>query len=108
MFAVLRAYVCSRDYACVASAADIYYRDREGGADDEYLSLGVDYQPVLNGRTALQVYADYMSSLEQTFRVFLQKGTINQIQVGMGPAGAHLPTASSARDVCVCCVCCVF
>ncbi|ELR16593.1 betaamylase [Acanthamoeba castellanii str. Neff] len=66
---------------------DIYYRDREGGADDEYLSLGVDYQPVLNGRTALQVYADYMSSLEQTFRVFLQKGTINQIQVGMGPAG---------------------
>ncbi len=49
---------------------------------------------MLNGRTALQVYADYMSSLEQTFRVFLEKGTINQIQVGMGPAGAHLPTAS--------------
>jgi beta-amylase len=68
-------------------AADIFYRDREGGADEEYLTLGVDYQPVLAGRTALQVYADYMSSLEQTFRIFLQKGTINQIQVGMGPAG---------------------
>jgi len=66
---------------------NIYYRDREGGADDEYLSLGVDYQPLFSGRTALQLYADFMSSLEQTFRIYLQKGTIDQIQVGMGPAG---------------------
>jgi beta-amylase len=66
---------------------DIFYRDREGGADDEYLTLGVDNQPLFLGRTALQLYSDFMSSLEQNFRTYLQKGTINQIQVGMGPAG---------------------
>lgn len=71
--------------------ADIYYSDREGGADDEYLTLGVDHEPLFNGRTALQLYTDYMSSLEQTFHAYLQKGTINQIQVGMGPAGTSAP-----------------
>lgn len=69
--------------------ADIFYRDREGGADDEYLTLGVDNQPLFLGRTGLQLYSDFMSSLEQNFRTYLQKGTINQIQVGMGPAGTN-------------------
>jgi len=66
---------------------DIFYRDREGGVDEEYLSLGVDGLPLFHGRTALQIYADFFTSLANTFTNYLKKGTINQIQVGMGPAG---------------------
>jgi beta-amylase len=66
---------------------DIWYRDSSGGADDEYLSLGVDNQPLFAGRTAVECYSDYFVSMEATFRSYLQRGIINQIQVGLGPAG---------------------
>jgi len=33
------------------------------------------------------MYAEFMSSMEQNFRSFLQSGLIDQIQVGLGPAG---------------------
>lgn len=66
---------------------DIYYRDREGRTDEEYLTLGVDYEPLFQGRTALQLYTDFLMDLESTFRPYLQKGTINQLQIGLGPAG---------------------
>lgn len=34
---------------------DIFYTNRAGNRNQEYLSLGVDNQPLFNGRTALEV-----------------------------------------------------
>ena len=41
---------------------DIYYRDREGNANNEYLSLGVDNLALFNGKTPLELYRDFMTS----------------------------------------------
>ncbi len=35
--------------------SDIYYKDHSGSPDDEYLSLGIDNEPALDGNTALEV-----------------------------------------------------
>jgi len=65
----------------------IWYTDQEGEIDEEYLSLGVDHQPVFYGRTGVEVYSDFMGNFSQTFSSYLSSGLINQIQVGLGPAG---------------------
>jgi beta-amylase len=65
---------------------DIYYTDREGHRDTEYLTWGVDNEPIFQRRTALQIYRDYMRSFASTFSSELGK-TIVEIQVGLGPAG---------------------
>ncbi len=41
---------------------EIFYTDKKGGRDHECLSLGCDHEPVLDGRTPLQVYADYIQA----------------------------------------------
>ncbi|KAI5060926.1 hypothetical protein GOP47_0023431 [Adiantum capillus-veneris] len=65
---------------------DLVYTDRHGRRNYEYLSLGCDTLPVLNGRSPVQVYSDYMRSFRDNFRDLLGE-TIVEIQVGMGPAG---------------------
>eukprot|EP01112_Ceratiomyxa_fruticulosa_P005377 TRINITY_DN15_c0_g1_i1.p1 TRINITY_DN15_c0_g1~~TRINITY_DN15_c0_g1_i1.p1 ORF type:complete len:463 (-),score=73.38 TRINITY_DN15_c0_g1_i1:209-1597(-) len=65
---------------------DIYYTDQSGNRDQEYLSWGVDTQPLFNGRTAVQIYTDFMSAFKSTFSYYLGS-TITEIQVGLGPAG---------------------
>ncbi|XP_058086026.1 beta-amylase 3, chloroplastic-like [Magnolia sinica] len=65
---------------------DLVYTDRSGRRNPEYISLGCDTLPVLQGRTPLRVYSDYMSSFRQTFKDYLG-GVIVEIQVGMGPCG---------------------
>ncbi len=35
--------------------SDIYYKDHSGSPNDEYLSLGIDNEPALDGNTALEV-----------------------------------------------------
>eukprot|EP01006_Ploeotia_vitrea_P015808 TRINITY_DN46150_c0_g1_i1.p2 TRINITY_DN46150_c0_g1~~TRINITY_DN46150_c0_g1_i1.p2 ORF type:complete len:454 (-),score=256.28 TRINITY_DN46150_c0_g1_i1:125-1486(-) len=65
---------------------DCFYTDREGNVDYEYLSLGVDDLPYVDGRSAVQIYTDFMAS----FRDNVLKGNediIDQLQIGMGPAG---------------------
>eukprot|EP00246_Nothoceros_aenigmaticus_P012341 TRINITY_DN3795_c0_g2_i1.p1 TRINITY_DN3795_c0_g2~~TRINITY_DN3795_c0_g2_i1.p1 ORF type:complete len:654 (+),score=71.94 TRINITY_DN3795_c0_g2_i1:116-1963(+) len=65
---------------------DIVYTDKSFKRNHEYLSLGCDVLPVLRGRSPVQAYADFMRSFRDTFEPLLGE-VINEIQVGMGPAG---------------------
>ncbi|XP_055962496.1 beta-amylase isoform X2 [Mercurialis annua] len=66
---------------------DIFYTNKEGKRNKEYLSIGVDHQPLFAGRTAIQLYSDYMKSFRENMSDFLEAGVIIDIEVGLGPAG---------------------
>lgn len=65
---------------------DIFYADKSGARTQECLTLGIDEVPVLNDRTALQVYSDLMSSFRDTFGGWFGS-TITACFIGMGPKG---------------------
>ncbi|KAH9604678.1 hypothetical protein KSS87_005878 [Heliosperma pusillum] len=69
------------------SNPDIFYTNRRGTRNPEYLSLGVDTEPLFQGRTALQLYSDFMKSFRDAMSDFLATGLIIDIEVGCGPAG---------------------
>eukprot|EP00871_Galdieria_phlegrea_P003709 jgi/Galph1/4339/GphlegSOOS_G2970.1 len=66
--------------------SDIFFKDRAGNVDEEYISWGVDEEAVLMGRTAVQVYRDFFVSFREAFREFFGQ-VISQVQIGLGPAG---------------------
>ncbi|KAK4795628.1 hypothetical protein SAY86_027954 [Trapa natans] len=66
---------------------NIFYTDRAGTRNSEYLSIGVDNRPLFKGRTAIQMYADYMKSFRENMYDFLASGLLVDIEVGLGPAG---------------------
>ncbi|GMJ13019.1 BETA-AMYLASE 5, beta-amylase 6 [Hibiscus trionum] len=66
---------------------DIFYTNRKGNRNEEYLTIGVDNQPIFDGRTAVQMYSDYMKSFRENMSDFLEAGHIIDIEVGLGPAG---------------------
>ncbi|GJN11476.1 hypothetical protein PR202_ga29674 [Eleusine coracana subsp. coracana] len=66
---------------------DIFYTNRAGTRNIEYLTIGVDDQPLFHGRTAIQMYADYMKSFRENMAEFLNAGVIIDIEVGLGPCG---------------------
>ncbi|KAJ8749172.1 hypothetical protein K2173_018643 [Erythroxylum novogranatense] len=66
---------------------DIFYTNRSGNRDKEYLTLGVDHEPLFKGRTAIQIYSHYMKSFRENMSDFLEAGQIIDIEVGLGPAG---------------------
>lgn len=66
---------------------DIFYTNKSGNRNKECLSLGVDNMPLFNGRTAIQMYSDYMRSFRESMSDFLKAGVIIDIEVGLGPAG---------------------
>ncbi|KAF6175112.1 hypothetical protein GIB67_022793 [Kingdonia uniflora] len=66
---------------------DIFFIDREGRANDECLSWGIDSERVLRGRTALEVYHDFMRSFRVEFEEFFQGEIISKVEVGLGPCG---------------------
>ncbi|KAL3509639.1 hypothetical protein ACH5RR_029040 [Cinchona calisaya] len=66
---------------------DIFYTNRSGTRNKECLSLGVDNLPLFEGRTALQMYSDYMNSFRKNMSDFFEAGSIIDIEVGLGPAG---------------------
>ncbi|KAH9604919.1 hypothetical protein KSS87_015350 [Heliosperma pusillum] len=68
------------------SNPDIYYQDQYGASCDDYLTLGVDEIPLFCGRTALQCYEDFIFSFLDEFDT-LVGGAIEEISVGLGPAG---------------------
>eukprot|EP00735_Rhodelphis_limneticus_P013566 TRINITY_DN739_c0_g1::TRINITY_DN739_c0_g1_i1::g.18372::m.18372 TRINITY_DN739_c0_g1::TRINITY_DN739_c0_g1_i1::g.18372 ORF type:complete len:524 (-),score=125.20,sp/Q10RZ1/BAMY2_ORYSJ/41.11/3e-125,Glyco_hydro_14/PF01373.12/3e-62,Glyco_hydro_14/PF01373.12/1.1e-43,Trefoil/PF00088.13/2.2e-12,Trefoil/PF00088.13/1.4e+03 TRINITY_DN739_c0_g1_i1:462-2033(-) len=70
----------------VSKTEEIFYKDSKGHSTQEYLSLSVDDLPIFQGRTALQMYRDFMQSLATTFSSDLGT-TIIEWQVGLGPAG---------------------
>ncbi|KAL5976078.1 Beta-amylase [Asimina triloba] len=69
------------------SNLDIYYTNRKRNRNVEYLSLGVDNQPLFCGRTAIQLYSDYMKSFKENMADLLESGLFMDIEVGLGPAG---------------------
>ncbi|GAB1221548.1 hypothetical protein ENUP19_0082G0079 [Entamoeba nuttalli] len=68
-------------------SAGAFFKDREGWTNNEYISFAADEEPVFEGRTPLQMYKDFMTSFKQNFQSYINDGTINEIQVGMGPCG---------------------
>lgn len=61
--------------------ANIYYQDREGNQDHEYISLGYDDAPVLpDGRTPVQAYRDFMQAFRSDFAADIGD-TITNIEV---------------------------
>ncbi|CAA3027576.1 beta-amylase isoform X2 [Olea europaea subsp. europaea] len=66
---------------------DIFYTNRSGTRNQEYLSLGVDNLPLFGGRTAVEIYSDYMKSFRENMSDFLEAETIVDIEAGLGPAG---------------------
>lgn len=66
--------------------SSIWYTDQTGAIDEEYISLGADGLPIFGGRTPVDIYADFMSSFQKTFAKYIPS-VVNEVQVGMGPAG---------------------
>nr|XP_025696175.1 beta-amylase 7 isoform X3 [Arachis hypogaea] len=66
---------------------DIFFTDREGRHNPECLSWGVDKERVLRGRTALEVYFDFMRSFRVEFDEYFEDSFISMIEVGLGPCG---------------------
>ncbi|XP_019190295.1 PREDICTED: beta-amylase 7-like [Ipomoea nil] len=69
------------------SNPDIYFTDRAGRRNPECLSWGVDKERIFKGRTALEVYYDYMRSFRVEFDEFFKDDVISMIEVGLGPCG---------------------
>ncbi|XP_057525945.1 beta-amylase-like isoform X2 [Amaranthus tricolor] len=66
---------------------DIFYTNLASTRNVEYLSLGVDNQHLFHGRSAIQIYGDFMKSFRENMADFLEAGIIVDIEVGAGPAG---------------------
>ncbi|KAK1407665.1 hypothetical protein QVD17_39286 [Tagetes erecta] len=66
---------------------DIFYTNRTGNRNIEYLTIGVDNQPLFCGRTAIELYSDFMKSFRETMAEFLDAELFTDIEVGLGPAG---------------------
>ncbi|KAK9273427.1 hypothetical protein L1049_018237 [Liquidambar formosana] len=69
------------------SNPDIFFTDREGRRNPECLSWGIDKERVLRGRTAVEVYFDFMRSFRVEFDEFFEDGIISMVEVGLGPCG---------------------
>lgn len=66
---------------------DIFFTDREGRRNTECLSWGVDKERVLNGRTGIEVYFDFMRSFRTEFDDLFVAGLICAVEIGLGPSG---------------------
>ncbi|KAG6416952.1 hypothetical protein SASPL_124393 [Salvia splendens] len=66
---------------------DIFYTNRSGNRNPEYLSLGVDNLPIFRGRTTIEMYKDFMQSFREEMVDLMESETIMDIEVGLGPAG---------------------
>ena len=50
---------------------DLAYTDQWGRRSYEYVSLGCDDMPVLQGRTPVQCYTDFLTAFRDHFAAFL-------------------------------------
>ncbi|KAJ9152398.1 hypothetical protein P3X46_025967 [Hevea brasiliensis] len=66
---------------------DIFFTDREGRRNTEYLSWGIDKERVLKGRTGIEVYFDFMRSFRMEFDDLFAEGVISAIEIGLGASG---------------------
>ncbi|XP_010245368.1 PREDICTED: inactive beta-amylase 9-like [Nelumbo nucifera] len=76
---------------------DIFFTDRSGRRYKECLSLAVDDLPVLDGKTPVQVYQEFLDSFKSSFSN-LMGSTIVDVSVSLGPDGElRYPSRPSAR-----------
>nr|XP_023927863.1 beta-amylase 8 [Quercus suber] len=66
---------------------DIFFTDREGRRNPECLSWGIDKERVLKGRTAIEVYFDFMRSFRTEFDDLFAEGQISAVEIGLGASG---------------------
>ncbi|KAG6431147.1 hypothetical protein SASPL_109222 [Salvia splendens] len=64
----------------------IYFTDKSGQQYKDCLSLGVDDVPVLDGKTPLEVYKEFLESFKSSFLPFMGS-TITGLTIGLGPDG---------------------
>ncbi|OEL25130.1 Beta-amylase 7 [Dichanthelium oligosanthes] len=69
------------------SNPDIYFTDRAGRRNTECLSWGIDKERVLQGRTAVEVYFDFMRSFRVEFDEYFEDAIISEIEIGLGACG---------------------
>ncbi|GAV73054.1 Glyco_hydro_14 domain-containing protein/DUF822 domain-containing protein [Cephalotus follicularis] len=69
------------------SNPDIFFTDREGRRNTECLSWGIDKERILNGRTGIEVYFDFMRSFRTEFDDLFLEGLISAIEIGLGASG---------------------
>lgn len=69
------------------SDPDVFYTNIKGNRNEEYLTIGVDNLPLFAGRTAVEIYTDYMKSFRDNMSDFLEARFVIDIEVGLGPAG---------------------
>jgi len=64
----------------------VFYTDRWGFSNDEYISGAAEEKVELEGRTPLQIYSDFMDAFADTFCDYFHT-VISKVQIGLGPAG---------------------
>ncbi|WOL15108.1 hypothetical protein Cni_G23889 [Canna indica] len=69
------------------SIPDIYYTNKRGTRNQEYLTIGVDNLSIFDDRTAVEIYRDFMQSFRENMADFLDTGMITDVEVGLGPSG---------------------
>lgn len=70
----------------VRSVSNAWYRDINGNEVKEYVSLAVDKDSILSGRTPIQAYKDFMTAFKNAMGSRMGS-VVDEIQVGLGPAG---------------------
>ena len=60
-----RSLVCLFAQAGEQLGDEMFYTDKAGGRDHEYISLGCDHEPVLDGRTPIQCYTDFVAEFQR-------------------------------------------
>ncbi|KAL0230853.1 hypothetical protein PCE1_003230 [Barthelona sp. PCE] len=66
---------------------DIFYRDQWGHSDPEYVSLGVADKKIFYGKSIIDIYQMYLEQMQDQMKLYFQDGTINELQISLGPAG---------------------
>ena len=64
----------------------VFYMDKAGYVNDEYISLAADTSCKFHGRTPIEMYTDFMASFANEFQDLFHV-CISKVQIGMGPAG---------------------
>lgn len=65
---------------------DIYFTDKVGHRYRECLTFAIDELPVLDGRSSMHVYNEFLKSFKSSFSEYIGT-TITDISVGLGPNG---------------------
>jgi len=71
-----------------AENPDVFFTDASARRADEYLSFAVDELPLFQGRSPVEMYADFMAAFRDEFSPYLgPDNVIPVVCVSLGPAG---------------------